>query len=1440
MTATYDPEPSLFGPEEPICPYTGLRTFTEEEAIYFRGRETHVAKCLALLGEKRFVMITGASGDGKSSLVFAGLVPEVRSGFLRGRYSNWAVATFRPERSPLRNMAQALATTLRLEGSAAAVETELGQGFSSLVQLYQASSLCPPTELPADLTAAEQRQYKLQAANLLLIVDQFEEFFTNPENYTDNLPNTAAQTVVNLLLETTRLAQAENLPIYIVCTMRSDFVGQCAEFRGLIEQIGTSQYFVPRLLRHEFVEVIKEPALLSGNRISERLVQRLLYDIRYGQDQLPVLQHALRRIWLAADQGREEMDLIHYAMVGGFSDELPPTDQARFEQWRASLSPQQQEFLLAHPSLRNVLDAHANQLYYEANDLYNQSFQPVLPPGTAERVIEQTFRVLTRTNGQRVVRNRLTGAEITAIINDDMLPWPVVCRILRPFRQPGTTFLSPFLSEDEDDSAVLPPDAVLDITHESLIRNWDHLAQWATQEAEDVRIAQDFIQQANRWQTNSENAGFLLPIGPYTYFSEWNRHKRDNASWLAHYVDIGAESMHRQEQAAAQSTVLTRFLAASRHRLFVPLLVARYGLSRLAAAVLLPVLLVGLGWWAWSVRKQQADYVAYTIIKERTPYLQSPYMSVDDKARFLIDTDRLQGFTYQPWLSSRAATSYAFPQLLDALGHDSLALNIELAMYRWINNAHYDRAVQEHPWTRRLLFDLDRRLANAGSILLPPKGQVSLSAHQRDLAVYTARTVMAITYYLSYAALHQQQGAHSRVAPTADLQRLAAIKQKLLLRLRAYTQREITTTKGAAPNPVDFGFCLRVLLGQGNFTLTELRFLDGLHPLKPGSAARRQFLRFFPAELNLYVAAGQIGHSGGYQTAAIIFAAQRQPAQLAQCLDSLRHQATKLDDVDSGIAFIPYLVKYDLFTPENVHSLLRRCSLIGDFPFHELYAATVYSLLSVSPAPRVYMVSPYYRAPKMRAPDGLSLGSVNPDRLNIDRVSFSVPDSVRDKVWATLQQATPTIAAAEPLFMEKSAHSSSNIPRNEAFLEAFLAKNHGSYLAEIKHNAAAATESFTTFSQALTRLKTELKGQEMINAFQWDLGSTELIQITQASSVAQEPIRYLQQTTRPKTMMFEAYYTYAYNAFFAYELRHAATLPVPNAAAVRQLDSIAFVEAAFPDRYSGTRELSLRTEAFGRLRDNQPNLAWIRAIAQVPLPGDEARIQRNAFLYSVSAALQDESRLRHLSLEQNILPFVQQLAQQPSFAQVPLQVALSDLATALAQVGRVQDAFRLAAALPTPLPTITKIRAGEQLMLTNNQRAQAPLDSFLVAYQRTARQQPAEVAGSSIRLFYWSSSQHRHGQSFEQTADFLIREGSPAIRETGFFSIAIGRSLADNSYQALLDAPAYAPEEQRQRYFNSILAGLAHLKTTRPGDGWYAYDDLVLVYMVSDYDGPTD
>ncbi len=1427
-------EPALFGPEEPICPYTGLRTFTEDEAIYFRGREEHVAKCLTLLETERFVMITGASGDGKSSLVFAGLLPEVRAGFLRGRYGSWAVATFRPERQPLRSMARALAPALRLDGSVEAIETELEHGFSALVQLYQTSGLCPADE-PAGLTVAEQRQHRRQAANLLVVVDQFEEFFTNPENYADGRPSTAAQTVVNLLLETTRLAQAQGLPIYIVCTMRSDFVGQCAEFGGLIEQIGASQYFVPRLLRHEFVEVIKEPALLSGNRISERLVQRLLYDIHFGQDQLPVLQHALRRIWLAADEGREEMDLIHYAMVGGLADELPAADQARFARWRAGLPAAQQQFLLAQPSLRNVLDAHANQLYHDATSLYNATFQPPLAPDVAESVIERTFRVLTRTDGQRVVRNRLSGAEITAILGEAALPWPVVCHILRPFRQAGTTFLSPFLPEDADDRDVPPPDVVLDITHESLIRNWKHLSEWASSEAEDVRIAQDLMQQASRWEANAENSGFLLPIGSYSYFAEWDQRKQVNASWLAHYVATdGAPEAPRQAQAATRHGGLRRFLATSRRRLFVPLLVARYGVGRLAAAVLLPVLLLGLGWWAWARRTQQADYVAYSIIKERLPYLKSPYVTLGDKAHFLLNTDRLKDFAYSPWLVGRPASDYAYSHMLNELADESLALNIELSMYACVDNLDYDSVRRVNPYVQSVLTDLTHRLDRAGSFSEPNVGENELSAHQRELAVCTARLVMALTSYLVQSEQHRVGHPLPPARQQAWARQFQRDKQRLLARLYRYAQREVQATSGPAPGPVEFGFCLRVLLGQGEYSPADLAFLEGINPFGT-PAARRQFDRFFPPERRVYQSGGSTGNSGGYLTSAIIFAARRQPAQVASCLLALSRQADIEDsDTDGGIAIIPYLIKYDVFTSDNILPLLRFCGRVGKhFSFNEMYAATVYSLLSVGCSSEVYDVTqPQGGGSSLNEPDALPTGSVNANYLNLDRVSFSVPLVSRDKAWQVLLAATPAVAACERLFDEQAGPvGASHRQRNQLFLQAFLAKMYGTYLAEIKRQPAAAEQEFAQFSSSLRALRAVRKPGELINDLQWNLGTPQALGITQVGSIGQDPIRYLQTPVRPKTMLFEVYYTCPFNAFFDYQLRQALAQPAPDYKLVQLLDSVTFVEAAFPDRYSATRSYALETEALNRSAQYVPNLAWLKALASRPLggtPQQRHQPQLNQLLLTISAALQDSAKIQNLRLRPAILSLARQLPQQPAFCRLPLQLVCSDLAVALARIGRVADAFTLAECLSTPLATTTKLRIGEQLMLTNNLGHQARLDGFLAQYCRQVQPRPLLAAGSSIAVLCWRPYADRsQDTTFYNVAGLLIREGKDFVRATGVRSMCEGYTLADKSDRARQEIPAYQSERLRQSYFNTILTGLAHLRATA-NDGWYEYDKRLL------------
>ena len=196
--------------------------------------------------------------------------------------------------------------------------------------------------------------------------------------------------------------------------MRSDYIGQCSAFRGLPEYIGFSQFFVPRLKRKDLKQVIEEPAILSGNRISQRLIERLVFDIAEGIDQLPILQHALSQVWLAASQGAEEMDLLHYAMVGGMPEnELPDEDQPRFRKWFIKL-PQIQQKYYQETGLNKVIGIHASVLYENAWEYYNAGHrQHSISQQEAKRVIALTFSCLTKIDNSRAVRNLMSLGEIT-------------------------------------------------------------------------------------------------------------------------------------------------------------------------------------------------------------------------------------------------------------------------------------------------------------------------------------------------------------------------------------------------------------------------------------------------------------------------------------------------------------------------------------------------------------------------------------------------------------------------------------------------------------------------------------------------------------------------------------------------------------------------------------------------------------------------------------------------------------------------------------------------------------------------------------------------------------------------------------------------------------------------------------------------------------------
>src|SRR5580704_11955606 len=279
-------------------PFPGLRPFSSRDHKYFFGRETQKYALYLLLKRNHFISVVGSSGSGKSSIVRAGLLPMLADEDQSSGGNAWQYTTMRPGRDPIERLARALARVSMKETDAlfvarrdriAAVLRASRDGISEVL-----AQTAPQT-----------------AAQFVLVVDQFEELFRYlSAGAQTNRIETAkrreeATNFVQLLLAATRSYDSR---IRVVITMRSDFIGDCANFQGLPEVVSAAQFLVPSLSRDQREEAIREPIALSGATIDPELVERLLNDSNEELDQLPVLQHCLARLWMRAGPAAASAD----------------------------------------------------------------------------------------------------------------------------------------------------------------------------------------------------------------------------------------------------------------------------------------------------------------------------------------------------------------------------------------------------------------------------------------------------------------------------------------------------------------------------------------------------------------------------------------------------------------------------------------------------------------------------------------------------------------------------------------------------------------------------------------------------------------------------------------------------------------------------------------------------------------------------------------------------------------------------------------------------------------------------------------------------------------------------------------------------------------------------------------------------------------------------
>ena len=850
-----------------ISPYPGLRSFSEDESLFFKGRDTHIQEIIKLLQANKFLMVTGASGDGKSSIIFSGLVPNARAGFFKANYNRWEVAHFRPERSPVKNLAKVLSGILGNPQDT--IQTELNRGFGSLVDLYKGSDLYKDetTSEWQQADVEEKRAMERSTGNLLVIVDQFEEFFTNPENFRNGSPTEEAQVLINLLLETAKISLRDDIPIYVVFTMRSDYIGQCAAFRGLPEFIGFSQFFVPRLKRKELKQIVEEPAVLNGNSISPRLVERILYDLSEGIDQLPILQHALSQVWLTADEGKEEMDLIHYAKVGGMpAEDLPQDERPAFESWFNKLEEWQQQHF-KDPGLHRILDIHADQLYEGAWEYYKKNHSNnLISIQESKLIIAMTFACLTKIDHSRAVRNRMTLQEITDIINQPKLTAEVVGAVINTYREQGNTFVRPFIEENDSDSAVLKPESVLDITHESLIRNWQRLAKWADKEFEYYEIFLDFEKQLAKWLDNNRDSGYLLPIGPLTFFENWEQECRPNKYWINRYNTESENSKANLKHSEKTLSNSKKFLKKSARKVIVSKTFMKYGTMKLAIAFAISLVFVLSGFYYYDAEQKQNAQVLRKITRNARPLLTSQEVGSDDKAFYMLSLERV--------------FKGAMIKELEAIKDVEQQVNIALDIYNFafILDRNFNATEKND------LIDFIDGIIDSGNL-------------DNDKKLYYANKFidnLGYDYYLNNRA------------------RVGAILQKQTERL-----------PGLIDNIIADGKIDRVLtLNQGieNYINWSNEPQDGINHLisvlSPfNSKSYKTFKQFYPQEGGILNGRrGNITHNGGYQQIASLLASKGQLPLVIQATDSLLKYNRNYFNImtfNNGTNILGYLAQFD-------------------------------------------------------------------------------------------------------------------------------------------------------------------------------------------------------------------------------------------------------------------------------------------------------------------------------------------------------------------------------------------------------------------------------------------------------------------------------------------------------------------------------------------------
>ncbi|CAL9497979.1 nSTAND1 domain-containing NTPase [Streptomyces sp. enrichment culture] len=292
-------EPEQPQPVSGVCPYRGLASYRQQDARWFFGRERSTAALVAQLGEVEdsggLVMLVGASGAGKSSLLSAGLVPALRGDGAR------TVLQLVPGADPVAELNR------RVPGLSAAAEPDAADFARTVHEAFTAWAGGAPGGRP------------------VVIVDQFEEAFTLCPD--ERVRRTFVRT---LHAAASRGPSGEPAPVLVVLGVRADFYEQCLVHPELADALQHRHMVLGPLTSAELREAVVGPAKAVGLELEPGLAELIVREVsadgpRGAHDAgvLPLLSHALLATWQRRKGGR--LTLAGYRAAGGIQGAVAAT-----------------------------------------------------------------------------------------------------------------------------------------------------------------------------------------------------------------------------------------------------------------------------------------------------------------------------------------------------------------------------------------------------------------------------------------------------------------------------------------------------------------------------------------------------------------------------------------------------------------------------------------------------------------------------------------------------------------------------------------------------------------------------------------------------------------------------------------------------------------------------------------------------------------------------------------------------------------------------------------------------------------------------------------------------------------------------------------------------------------------------------------------------------